>query len=143
LNTTPSYAALSYAAPLRATMIAACGGLMACTAPPPTTQGDFNPVYNEIETRLLDGDLVNIIVSMTGARTNGDVENYARCGAAQYALIRGYGFARHVRTNVTIEGGISRADAVYTISSALPDGLRTIDAEVTVQNCASERIPTV
>ena len=62
---------------------------------------------------------------------------------AQYALIRGYGFARHVRTNVNEEGGIWTGDAVYTISPALPRGLRTIDAEVTVADCASRDIPTV
>ena len=86
---------------------------------------------------------MNFRVAMTGARDNEDVAAYARCAAAQYALIRGYGFARHVRTNVAIEGGIWRGDAVYTISPALPAGLRTIDAEVTVQNCAAEGIPAV
>jgi hypothetical protein len=71
------------------------------------------------------------------------VEAYAECAAAQYALIRGYGFARHVRTNVDNQGSLWRADAVYTISPALPRGLSTIDAEVTVQNCAENGIPTV
>ena len=58
------------------------------------------PVYLGIETILLDGDLVNFRVAMKGARDNADVEAYARCAAAQYALIRGFGFARHVRTHV-------------------------------------------
>jgi hypothetical protein len=96
-----------------------------------------------IQTHLLDDDLVSFRVAMKGARNNDDVADYARCAAAQYTLIRGFGFARHVRTNVAKEGGIWRADAVYTISPALPDGLRTIDAEVTVQDCAAKRIPTV
>ena len=74
---------------------------------------------------------------------NADVSAYAECAAAQYTLIRGYGFARHVRTNVTQEAGLWRADAVYTISPALPRGLSTIDAEVTVSNCAETGIPTV
>lgn len=125
-------------------MAFAVAGLAACgpeTAPDP--DAPFAPDYLGIETRLLDDDLVNLRVAMSGARDNEDVAAYARCAAAQYALIRGYGFARHVRTNVAIEGGIWRGDAVYTISPALPDGLRTIDAEVTVQNCAAEGIPAV
>jgi len=117
--------------------------LAGCETDGPVSKDEFTPVYNGIETLLLDKDLVNIRVAMAGARGNGDVADYARCAAAQYALIRGYGFARHVRTNVSMKGGIWRADAVYTISPALPDGLRTIDAEVTVQNCGAERIPTV
>ena len=118
--------------------------LTACAPDPaPDPDAPFTPDYQGIQTLLLDDDLVNFRVAMTGARDNEDVAAYARCAAAQYALIRGYGFARHVRTNVAIEGGIWRGDAVYTISPALPAGLRTIDAEVTVQNCAAEGIPAV
>ena len=82
-------------------------------------------------------------VAMTGARGAQDIENYANCAAAQYALIRGYGFARHLRTNVDEAGGVWAADAVYTISSSIPRGLRTIDAEVMVSECAENGIPTV
>ncbi|MBI1217693.1 MAG: hypothetical protein GC186_04010 [Rhodobacteraceae bacterium] len=106
-------------------------------------QGDFHPTYLGIKTVLLDGDLVDFVVSMKDARNGADVEAYARCAAAQYALIRGFGFARHVRTNVAQEGGVWRGDAVYTISAALPRGLMTIDAEVTVRDCAMQGIPTV
>ena len=104
---------------------------------------DFKPVYQGIATTLLDGNLVQFNVAMTGARNNQDVSNYAECAAAQYALIRGFGFARHLRTNIAQIGGTWRGDAVYTISAALPNGLRTIDAEVTVRNCGSLGIPTV
>ncbi len=116
-------------------------GLAGCadsTAPVP-----FAPEYRGIETRLLDGDLVNFHVSMGGARDAGDVERYAECAAAQYALIRGYGFARHLRTSVSEEAGIWQGDAVYTISAALPRGLLTIDAEVVAANCAENGIPMV
>ena len=104
---------------------------------------DFIPDYKGVETQLLDGDLVQFNVAMTKALSNQDVSDYAECAAAQYTLIRGYGFARHVRTNVTEEGGIWRADAVYTISPSLPKGLKTIDAEVTAFQCAERGIPTV
>ena len=117
--------------------------LAACLEPRPPEDGDFAPEYRGIETRLLEGDLVSFLVEMKGAREGSDVAAYGECAAAQYALIRGYGFARHVRTNVTEEAGIWRADAVYTISAALPRGLKTLDAEVTVQNCAETGIPTV
>ena len=123
--------------------LAAFGGLFACAGEKPSADVAFNPAYKGIETILLDGDLVNFRVAMTGARDDKDVAAYAACAAAQYALIRGYGFARHVRTNVDEKGGTWRADAVYTISAALPNGLRTIDAEVTVRNCGSLGIPTV
>ena len=117
--------------------------LSACAEQPAVAQGDFSPDYQGIETFLLDGDLVNFRVAMLGARGQDDVAAYARCAAAQYALIRGFGFARHVRTNVLEQGGTWRGDAVYTISAALPDGLKTIDAEVAVRDCGAQGIPTV
>jgi hypothetical protein len=117
--------------------------LLGCAGGEQVTSGTFSPSYGRIETLLLDGDLVNFRVEMTGARDNQDVADYAACAAAQYALIRGFGFARHVRTNVDNQGGTWRGDAVYTISAALPEGLRTIDAEVTVRDCGARGIPTV
>ena len=125
-------------------VLSACAeSTTAATTASEVTEDEFDPEYLGIETNLMDGDLVNFNVSMTGARDKEDVSAYARCAAAQYALIRGYGFARHVRTNVDDKGGIWRADAVYTISAALPRGLRTIDAEVTVRDCGTQGIPTV
>ena len=117
--------------------------LLGCTEAPTGAQGVFLPEYQGVETRLLDTDLVQIRVQMTGARDRRDVTAYATCAAAQYALIRGFGFARHVRTNVgrTQTGWLG--DAVYTISPALPRGLKTIDAEVVVSNCADNGIPMV
>lgn len=123
-------------------VLAVLAGLPACTDPSKAGAA-FAPGYRGIETILLDGDLVNFRVAMQGARGSADVDAYARCAAAQYALIRGFGFARHVRTNVAQSGGIWRGDAVYTISAALPDGRQTIDAEVTVRDCGAQGIPTV
>jgi len=116
---------------------------MACAPVDTSDMLDFSPDYKGIETQLLDGDLVRFLVGMQGARDQTDVAAYAECAAAQYTLIRGYGFARHVRTNVTQEAGLWLADAVYTISPALPRGSSTIDAEVTVSHCAETGIPTV
>ena len=103
----------------------------------------FAPDYQGVTTQLLQDDLVNFQVAMTGARTAEDVAEYAECAAAQYTLIRGYGFARHLRTNVQEEGGVWVADAVYTISPSLPDGSRTLDAEVVTAHCAENGIPPV
>mgnify|MGYP000964073617 FL=1 len=124
---------------------AASGALFGCSdgEAAQTNPLAFEPEYLGIETILLDGDLVNFRVEMTGARNNDDVDAYARCAAAQYALIRGFGFARHLRTNVAKQGGTWRGDAVYTISASLPMGLKTIDAEVTVRDCGAQGIPTV
>lgn len=118
-------------------------GLIACADGAERPERPFTPEYLGVETRMMDNELVNFRVAMRGARDAQDVIDYARCAAAQYAMIRGYGFARHLRTNVTREGGILRADAVYTISPALPRGLRTIDSEVVVADCHEQNIPTV
>lgn len=99
--------------------------------------------YEGAETRLLDDDLVSFLVAVRNPVGPETLEDYARCVAAQYTLIRGYGFARHVRTLVDETAGIWRADAVYTISPALPQGDSTIDAEVTVADCQLRGIPTV
>lgn len=107
------------------------------------TRAATAPEYLGIDTRLLDGDLVSFVVQMRQAPDEAAVTRYSECAAAQYALIRGYGFARHVRTTVDTESSVWKADAVYTISPALPDGVNTLDAEVTVANCRENGIPTV
>ena len=124
-------------------------GLMGCatggTVPGnAVARADFpGAEYLGVETRLLEGDLVRFLVDVGNSATGAPVIAYAECAAAQYTLIRGYGFTRHVRTNVYEEGGIWRGDAVYTVSPALPDGAKTIDAEVTVADCRERGIPTV
>lgn len=116
--------------------------LMACTEAP-SQETRAAPDYRGVETSLLEGDLVQFHVSMGGAPLAQELDDYAECAAAQYALIRGYGFARHLRTNMNNEGGVWTADAVYTVSPSLPRGLRNLDAEVVVANCAENGIPTV
>jgi hypothetical protein len=129
--------------PAHALMIAATAAVGACAGGPEVAQGPANPGYLGIQTVLLQDEMVSFRVAMTGARDQADVEAYGRCAAAQYALIRGFGFARHVRTQVAKDGTTWRGDAVYLISAALPDGIRLIDAEVTVRDCGEQGIPTV
>ena len=98
---------------LRASLIAALAAVSACAPAGGAERGAFKPVYQSVQTILLDDDMVNFRVAMRGARNNEDVAAYARCAAAQYALIRGAGFARHVRTNVGhATDGVQVDDAV-------------------------------
>lgn len=139
-------------APLPALAGAALVLLSACAPAPAAVADGVAPalrgapesaVFHGIETRLIAPEMVQFIVSMAGARDAVDVMAYARCAAAQYTVIRGYGFARHLRTTVYERAGIWTADAVYTVSPALPRGARIIDAEVTVASCTELGIPTV
>ena len=127
---------------LLATLGTATAALGAC-APAgevPEERGQ-QAVYQGVSTILLDDDLVSFSVAMTGAKDRSEVEAYGRCAAAQYALDQGFGFARQVRTIVKKEGQTWYGDAVYLISGALPQGLRTIDAEVVATECAELGIP--
>ena len=109
-----------------------------------TTGSDkVSPSYLGIQTTLLVEDMVSFQVALGDTKDPAALEAYARCAAAQYALIRGAGFARHIRTNVTLTRGVLKGDAVYLISAALPRGTKTIDAEVTVRDCGELGIPTV
>lgn len=122
-------------------------GLSGCAQP--TAEGDAAELtYLGAEAEALDDDLVNIFVSLEGAHLRGIAARqtaaaYADCAIAGHSLKQGYGFARHIRTNVTEESGVWRADAVYTISRTLPRGIKTIDAREQVAACADEGIPTV
>jgi len=127
---------------LLASLGTATAALGACTQGTEMTDGRGQPVYEGVSTILLDKGLVSVAVSMRGAQNQAAVEAYGRCAAAQYALDQGYGFARQVRTIVKKEGQMWYGDAVYLISASLPVGLRTIDAEVAVSDCAELGIPT-
>jgi hypothetical protein len=134
------------ALPAKALTLAACGGLMGCVAgegPRSVSDVPARTQYLGVDTRLLDGNLVSFVVQLAGDGGQDAAIAYTRCAAAQYALIRGYSFARHVRTNTVQKGGIWEADGVYTISPDLPRGTRTIDAEVVVDDCQTRGIPTV
>ena len=123
-------------------MILAILACTSCTDPVPTAER-LIPDYQGVETRLLDNDLVEFRVTMTNALSESDVADYADCAAAGYTLIRGWGFARHLRTDVAQDGAVWRGVAAYTISPDLPRGIATIDAEVVANACAEKGIPTV
>jgi hypothetical protein len=98
-------------------------------------------IYGSVAVLALDASLVSIVASVAPPGGRRDAIAYARCTAAYYTLTRGYGFARHVRTRVVEEGSFFTADAVYTVSPALPRGALTVDAEVTAEDCAARGIP--
>ena len=51
--------------------------LAACAQVPGQSAGGFPPVYNGVKTSLLEGDLVQFQVAMSGARSGADVDDYA------------------------------------------------------------------
>ncbi len=116
--------------------------LAACADPAPTAE-DLIPDYLGVDTALLDGDLVRFKVAMTNALEPANVAAYAECAAAGYTLVRGYGFARHIKTDVSQEAGVWEGDSVYLISPDLPDGITKVDAEVVAANCREKGIPLV
>ena len=95
-----------------------------------------------VQTRLLDGDLVSFQVKMKWRAHNSDVDAYAECAAAQYALIRGYGFARHLRTNwpkrVAMGGGCCLHHLASAATRAENDRRRSHGSA-----CDENKIPTV
>lgn len=128
---------------LLATLGTASAALGACTPAGEVTEDrGREAVYEGVQVILLDEGLVSFSVAMRGAKDEAEVEAYGRCAAAQYALDKGFGFARQVRTIVTKDGQEWFGDAVYLVSSALPEGLRTVDAEVAVTECEELGIPT-
>ena len=101
------------------------------------------PVYKGVVTRLLQTDLVQFKVQLANSTGPQAVQDYAKCAAAQYTLIRGFKFARHVRTTVDRSADTWTADAVYTISADMPRGFKTIDAEAAAAACVENNIPMV
>lgn len=111
---------------------AACGPMV-----PPDTR-----VYGRSDVLTIDGDVIGVLAEMRGIANEALVVDYSRCIAAGHALATGANFARHLRTTVTETGGVWTADALYTVSRAIPPGLARIDAEVTVADCAERGVPT-
>ncbi|WP_108721653.1 hypothetical protein [Neptunicoccus sediminis] len=127
-----------------ALIISTCAALAACTTgETPAVESDIVPEYGTVQTKLLEGNLVSFDVNMRGAASEKDVLAFTDCVAAQYALIRGSGFARRVRNDVSRQRGNWIGQGVYTLSSAHPGGRYVIDAEVTAADCRANNIPMV
>lgn len=127
----------------RAVLTGSLAGLMACAGGDGAEDpAKARPTYLGAEVTDLADGLIQVRLSLGGTGGRAAVDDYARCMAAGRAVRTGAGFLRPIRTLAGKEGGIWRADAVYSVSAALPGGLTTIDAEVTVEECTERRIPT-
>jgi len=127
----------------QALLTGSLAGLAACAQTPAADSAAPRPAtYLGTDAVLMGGDLVQVTVRMKGGAGADAVNDYARCAAAGFAVKNRAGFARNVRTLTDKEGGVWHADAVYSITSALPKGLQTIDAEVAVDDCSARGVPT-
>jgi hypothetical protein len=128
----------------RAVLTGSLAGLMACAQGPKPEPAESAPDldYREADVTLMGGDLVRVQVALKGATEQEQIDSYARCIVVGYAMKNNAGFARHVRTVTDKEGGVWHADAVYSVTAALPEGLVTIDAEMIADDCESQGIPT-
>lgn len=126
-------------------LLASFGLLVACmSAEQEASRGQtLEPEYVKVDTRLMKPELVNMVVTMRNPRSPDHVMAYVQCAAAQYTLIRGFGFAGRVQANVSEDKGIWSGNAIYTLSNAHPGGRNSIDAEVTVEDCTAHNIPLV
>lgn len=120
--------------------LALTGGLLAALSACASAPAD--KVYGGADPVGMGDDLYGFLITMKGAKDAAEVEGYVTCVVSGYALKQNAGFARKVRVEVTEEGGVWSADAVYSISPALPRGIMTIDAEVMAADCAERGIPT-
>ncbi|MEL6645297.1 MAG: hypothetical protein AAFQ79_15305 [Pseudomonadota bacterium] len=124
--------------------MALIGGAVAtagCAPSEPVAEGPVS--YEGGVVTLLTDDLMQVVVSMGGPATRDDLRVYTDCAAADAAVFKGLGFARHVRTTVLEEAGLARADAVYSVSKTLPAGVQTIDAATQAETCRELGIPRV
>lgn len=105
--------------------------LVACA---PAEPGPVEPMAEPVAKYLTD-DLVQVTLDYTGDPDAFGVKSVTDCAVAEAVALQGPGFVRHVRTTLSEEAGISRADAVYTVSPTRPAGDFVIDAEAVASEC--------
>lgn len=87
---------------------------------------------------FLADDLMRIELNVSQPVDPVQIRQLTDCAAAEALAEKGIGFARHVRTTFAEEAGISRADAVYTISPTLPAGDFVIAASEVSAVCRAD-----
>lgn len=109
-----------------------------------TAKAEDKPLitYKGVETHMLQDDLVTFKLALSGG-DQAALTAYADCAAAQYALVRGFGYARPVRELVARSGGTIRGNAAYLLSHTRPEGKKTIEAQPVVIDCRAQGIPTI
>lgn len=131
--------------------IGSCVALGACVsgredagAVAPLAEPLAPPEYLGAEVITLDEGMVNIQARLRGGAGRKAVTDYADCAVSQFAREKGYGFARQVRTLVSEdEKDVWRADAVYLLSRALPEGRLILDSEAVLASCDTNAIAKV
>ncbi len=82
-------------------------------------------------------------MTMSRAFASAGTRDGAMPRPAGHALGGGTKFLCHSVRNIDEEGGIWRADAVYSVSPDLPIAARVIAAATASAKCAQKGIPTV
>ena len=93
------------------------------------------PLDSPVDVTYLDADLVIVAVEIEGVPEAEGLREVTDCALAEALLDGEARYARHVSTNITEGSGISRADAVYTVSTARPAGDFVIVAEERAAAC--------
>ena len=101
------------------------------------------PEYGPVTTSFLSDDLLQVSAEVGRQSPEDLLKGYTECAAAEAMVLRGTPFARHVRTLTEVEGGIRRADAIYTVSTERPEGGNVLEAEVLMAVCEAAGIPGV
>ncbi|MDU8945883.1 hypothetical protein [Ovoidimarina sediminis] len=87
------------------------------------------------ETRFLAENIVQVVVAVEGVPDPAVIRTATDCAAAEAAMLQRLDFARHVRTAMREEGGIRRADAVYSVTKDVPRGDFILDVAVQAEAC--------
>lgn len=106
----------------------------------PSARG-YRAVRTDGFARLLSAAQFGARTGMIGSK--GHRACKADLFAPRYGQMMRQKFARHLRINVTEEGGAWAADAVYTDLPTLPYGPATPDTDVIVAAPGETGIPTV
>ncbi len=125
--------------------LTACAGTLPMEVPP-VAEGQASapvPRYLGVQTTRLDDELVMLRARIARPRAVSDIDAYTDCAAAQYAQIRGHGYARRIRSSIDDRGTAWVADAVYLTANEKPLGKSVIDARTTLADCKAQSIPVV
>ena len=112
-------------------ILVAAAALMGCAAAEAVEAELSEPA----EITYLDAELVSVAIEADGRPTPEALRALSDCALAEALLEGEAGYARHVRTNITEGSGISRADAVYTVSTEPPRGEFVIVAQERAAQC--------
>lgn len=115
-------------------MLVATAVLAGCSPPGPEATQPDGPA----SVSFLGEELLRIQFDMARHPDPAEARALTDCAAAEAMLLQDLGYARHVRTTMSEEAGISRLDAVYTVSPTEPAGDFVIVAETVAAECRDQ-----